>query len=99
MTTVILTEGQLADAYLDLKAEKAELAQREAALRTAILETGKRSIEGRRGRVTVSHVAGKLCFSMKLAKLYLTDALLAKVTTRGKPTTKFDVRARVAETA
>ena len=95
MPNIILKEGQLADLYLDLKAEKAELAEREAALRTAILDLNKKAIEGERGRVTVSRVAGKVSFSMKLAKLYLTDALLAKVTTRGKPTTKFDVRARV----
>jgi hypothetical protein len=87
----------LADEYLSLKAELAELAEREKALREAILKTGMKTIEGKYGRVTVVETPNATFFDAAKAKAFLSPEAIAQCQSFRAGSIRFDVRARVAD--
>jgi len=106
MTTITITTqkakypGNLADEYLALKAEKAELAEREAALKDKILAAGESTIEGNFGRVVVSRRAPTIVVDyIKAAKDNLSQRVLEQYETMRQGSVTFNVRARVADAA
>jgi len=96
-----LKTAALVDRLGLLYARKAELAAEEKALKEAICPEGAFAIpmtyKGNLFEVTVSRTAGRATLSMAAAKLYLTEALLAKITTMSASSTRWGVKARSAE--
>ena len=63
----------LADEWFELKAEQADLKQREKLLREKILRSGETAIEGYDARLTVSHTDAYVTFDAVSAKEYFED--------------------------
>lgn len=91
--------GNLADEYLKLQADKAELASREKALKEAILATREAAIEGAYARVSVSLIEGRLEIDYKAAALDLIaeKALESYRNKKVAPSYRFCVKARVPD--
>jgi hypothetical protein len=98
MTKIQYKPGlHLADVYLELKAQQAELAEREKALREAILKMGMKTIEGEFGRVNVIETAPGRFFDAAKAKAYLSPEIIERCQSYRDGSIRFDVRARVAD--
>lgn len=88
----------LADEYLHLKAQLAELKQQEKELQDAIVATGRDVIEGNFGRVVVSVLADREAIDYKAAAEELISARkLAKFVKFVSGGYRFNVRARTGE--
>lgn len=88
---------KLADEYLALKAEQADLAKREKALREALLKMGQKVIEGEFGRVTIVESPDCQIFDAERAKTFLSPAIIAQCQKWRTGSLTFNVRARVAD--
>lgn len=98
MTKITYKPGaHLADVYLELKAQQAELAEREKALKNAILKMGIKTFEGEYGRVNVVESPSTYVFDVEQAKAYLSPEVLAKCQKLRAGSIRFDVRARVPD--
>ena len=101
MTLVTITTqkakapGNLADEYLHLKAQLADLKRQEADLQKMILATGKDVIEGNFGRVSVSEISDRNQIDYKqAAETLIAPAKLATFTKFVQGGFRFNVRAR-----
>jgi hypothetical protein len=83
------------DALGLLQVEKAALAKREKDLKAKLGKPG--DYAGNLFDVNVAACDGKATLSMAKARMYLTEALLAKVTTMGASSLRFSVKAKSAE--
>ena len=97
------TPAELAESYGRLMAEKAEIAKREKALKTALYAVAKRDadgllfVNGNSFRVTISEVAPGETFDAKLAK-ELIPAKLYKLCLKWKEgSLRYNAKARVAD--
>lgn len=87
--------GNLADDYLHLKAQMADLKKQEKALQDAILATGKDIVEGNFGRVSVSEIADREDLDYKrAAQTMIAPKVLANFTRQVAGFYRFNVRAR-----
>lgn len=92
--------GNLADEYLHLKAQMADLKKAEDALKDAILATGKASIEGNFGRVVVSEIVQRVTIDYKrAAETMIAPKVLADFTRVLPGNYRFNVKARIGEKA
>ena len=86
---------KLADDYLLLMAEKAELAKREKALKERLIKTGKPVVEGKLARITISRCSGSTRLDAKKVREVLTGSAFDQCL---KPTAsgwRFQAKARV----
>lgn len=98
MPKIIYTPGEyLADEYLALKAQQAELAARELALKQALLQMGRSVIEGTHARVTISEAAGAEGYDRAKLEALVPQATLAACRKVGAPSIRFAVKARIAD--
>lgn len=93
----IAQAASAADAFLELKAKQAELAEQEAKLKKVFLAFGRDVIEGRIARVTVSKCEGRESVDMEALKRILTPARIAAIMKRGAPSTRFMAKQRLAD--
>jgi hypothetical protein len=88
---------RLADIYFELKAQQAELAEKEKALKEAMLKLGTPVVEGRFARVTISEIAEAWVFDGAKAKAFLSPAIIAKCQSLRAGSLRFVAKARVAD--
>ena len=97
MSKIVYKPGNyLADEYLALKAQQADLALIEKAIQDALLSMGVEELEGEFARVSIAEVAGRASYDAKsLEQLFPEDKLqfCRKV---GNPSLRFSVSARKA---
>lgn len=86
---------KLADAYLDLKARQAELAEEEKALKEALLKMGQPVVEGEVARVTISEVEGRVTLDTDKLRALVPAATLAMCEKVGAPSIRFAVKAKL----
>lgn len=86
---------KLADAYLELKARQAALADEEKALKEAILKLGKPIIEGELARVTISEVEGRTTYDAEMLRFLVPSGTLDKCERVGSPSIRFAVKAKL----
>lgn len=87
--------GNLADEYLHLKAQLADLKKAEAQIKDAILATGKDVVEGNFGRVTVSQIADRDTIDYKrAAETMIAPKALSNFTKLVSGGFRFNVKAR-----
>jgi len=91
--------AHLADVYGELKAEQAELAKREKAIKAALIKMGQPAVEGTYFRVTVSEIEASETFDAAAAKTWLTDHGFPLPMAPRKPSLRFAVKARKAKAA
>lgn len=87
--------GCLADDYLSLKAQIADLRLKEKLLQDAIVATGQKVLEGTFGRVAVSEIADSWAFDYRAAaEANLKPEVIAQYTKPVAGGYRFNVRAR-----
>lgn len=91
-----MRRSTLADQYLQLKAQQAELDTKEKAIKEKLLALNDAEIEGKLARVTISEVAGRLSYDSALLKKLVPASTLAQCEKRGAPSTRFNVKARIS---
>lgn len=89
-------ELRLADAYLELKARMAELAEQEAAMKQALLQLGLSVVEGQYARVTISEVPGRVTYDTDALRKYVPAKKLALCEKTGAPSIRFGVKAKLS---
>lgn len=87
----------LADEYIALKAQQAELAKREKALKEALLKLGKPVVEGQYGRVSISRCEGRFSYDSKMLERAFPSDSLAMCMKQSAPSIRFLVSARKAD--
>lgn len=93
-----MKKTQLADDYLNIKAQMAALAEAETCIKNKLLALNDTEFEGKLGRVTISEVDGRTTFDNDLLKRHVPSATLDLCKKFGKPSLRFNVAARVAKT-
>lgn len=95
MTYIPKSAAGLADAYGRLKAEQAQLAERERKLKAAMLEVRPEggTLEGRLFRVTVSRLAGSMVPDMAAIRRILKELPMKQTA----PSIRFAAKAKVAD--
>jgi len=91
-----LKKTPLADLYLSLKAQMADLAEQEKLLKADLLLLNDVEFEGQISRVTISEVEGSLSYDKELLERLVPVATLAQCKKRGKPSIRFNVKARIS---
>lgn len=86
----------LADLYLNLKAQMADLAEQEKALKADLLLLKDTEFEGQIGRVTISEVAGSTTYDKELLERLVPVATLAQCKKQGKDSIRFTVKERIS---
>ncbi len=86
----------LADLYLTLKAQMANLAEQEKALKADLLLLNDTEFEGQIGRVTISEVEGSTTYDRELLETFVPATTLAQCKKRGKDSLRFTVKARIS---
>lgn len=87
---------RLADAYLELKARMAELAEQEAQLKQALLQLGLNVVEGEYARVTISEVPGRVTYDADTLRKYVPAETLALCEKTSAPSIRFAVKAKLS---
>ena len=75
----------LADLYLNLKAQMADLAEQEKLLKADLLLLNDTEFEGQMSRVTISEVEGSVTFDKELLERLVPATTLAQCKKRGNP--------------
>lgn len=97
MSKIVYKPGKyLADEYLALKAQQADLALREKALKDALLRMGVEELEGEFARVSIAEVAGRSSYDAKYLEQIFPAEQLARCKKVGKSSIRFSVSARKA---
>ena len=97
MSKIVYKPGPyLADEYLALKAEQANLALREKAIKDALLRMGVEELEGEFARVSISEVAGRSSYDAKALEQIFPKSQLDMCRKVGSPSLRFSVSARKA---
>ncbi len=86
--------ADLVDDYLVLKAEQAELARRERAIKDALLETGRLQHEGTLGHVTIARTNGRKSYDRKELEALVPAKVLELCAKWSVPGWSFRVTAR-----
>ncbi len=86
----------LADLYLILKAQMADLAEQEKALKAKLLSLKDTEFEGQVGRITISEVEGSTTYDKVLLEACIPATTLALCKKKGKPSLRFTVKARLS---
>ena len=81
--------SQLADEYLTLRVEQAQLANKMKDLKEKIVLTGVAELVGTYSRLVVSHTAAGLTFDSAKAKTFLSEAAIAECQKPRKGATQF----------
>ena len=87
----------LADEYLELKAQQAELAAREKAIKEALILMNAPEVQGKYGRVKISEVQPGYVNDAKLMAQHLSESVLAKCKRLRAGSFRFNVTARKAD--
>ena len=91
-----MKRSKLADEYMQLKAQQAELSTKEEKLKQQLLALGDTEIEGKLARVTLSEVAGRLSYDSALLKKLVPASTLVQCEKQGKSSIRFGVKSRTA---
>lgn len=86
----------LADLYLNLKAQMADLAEQEKALKSELLLLNDTEFEGQIGRVTISEVQGSTTYDKELLEIFVPVETLGLCKKRNKDSIRFTVKARIS---
>ena len=97
MSITYKTGTYLADEYLKLKAQQADLASREKAIKEALLRMSDPVVEGRFGRVTITEIEDSMVLSPKLMREHLSPAVQRLCMAPKAGYFRFGVSARVAD--
>ena len=89
-----IKKTQLADDYLNIKAQMAALAEAETRIKNKLLAMGGTEFEGKLGRVTIAEVDGRTTFDSDLLKRHVPAATLNLCKKVGNPSIRFNVAAR-----
>lgn len=92
-----MKKTQLADEYLNIKAQMAALAEAETRIKNKLLAMGDTEFEGKLGRVTIAEVEGRTTFDTELLKKLVPAATLNLCKKQGNPSIRFNVSARQAK--
>jgi hypothetical protein len=86
----------LADLYLNLKAQMADLAEQEKAIKADLILLNDVEFEGQIGRVTISEVEGSVTYDKVMLEALVPKATLAQCKKQGKDSIRFNVKARLS---
>ena len=86
----------LADLYLTLKAQMADLAEQEKALKADLLLLNDTEFEGQIGRVTISEVEGSVTYDKITLEALVPKTTLDQCKKRNKDSIRFTVKARIS---
>lgn len=91
--------GVMADQYLALMTEQAELAKKVKALKDAMLATGKVEFDGAYARVTISVQTGRTGTDMKAVDAHYAAIGVPVPTKKLADSIRFNVNARLADSS